>query len=130
MSADKRICSDRVHSRITLEADCGACKGLCCVLLPFDADQGFAFNKAAGTPCPNLTRHFRCSVHTTLVERGFPGCRSYDCHGAGQYVTALLNLDDRWHEAASTVQEAYEAFTTIKALHMRLKARRARRAAG
>jgi hypothetical protein len=100
------------------------------VLLPFDADQGFAFDKAAGTPCANLTRHFRCSIHATLVERDFSGCSRYDCHGAGQYVTALLSLNDRWHESAATVQEAYEAFTTIKALHVRLKARRTRLAAG
>src|SRR5690606_11641917 len=69
MSTDTLICSDRTQPEVArnfLEADCGACKALCCVLLPFDADQGFAFNKAAGTPCSNLTRHFRCSIHVRL----------------------------------------------------------------
>lgn len=134
MSPDSLICSDRrppaYPEGISLQADCRACKGLCCVLLPFDADQGFAFNKLAGEPCTNLTPHFRCTIHPTLIEQGFPGCSVYDCHGAGQYVSLLLNLGDAWYESDSTVREAYEAFSTIRALHVRLKARRAQLAAG
>src|SRR5690554_1357164 len=119
MSANRLICSDGTRPesvrRNFLEADCSACKGLCCVLLPFDADQGFAFNKEAGVPCCNLTPRFRCSIHAALAEHNFSGCSRYDCHGAGQYVTWLLNLNDTWHESEITVQEAYEAFATIKA---------------
>jgi hypothetical protein len=94
------------------------------VLLPFDADQGFAFDKAAGVPCCNLTPDFRCGIHADLVPRGFPGCSRYDCHGAGQHVTALLGLDARWYESATLVSEAYTLFASTRALHARLKARR------
>jgi hypothetical protein len=116
-------------ARDPLQADCGACRGLCCVLLPFDADQGFAFDKAAGAPCSHLTADFRCGIHADLVSRGFPGCSRYDCHGAGQYVTASLGLDARWYESAALVSEAYTLFAATRALHARLKARRESEAA-
>jgi hypothetical protein len=94
---------------------------LCCILPPFDADQGFAFDKDAGTPCRNLTAQSTCGIYRELAHSGFPGCKHYDCHGAGQYVTALLGLSAGWYESEALVAEAYGLFATAKALHQRMK---------
>lgn len=71
-----------------LKADCAACVGLCCVVPPFDAAQGFGFDKAAESPCPHLCADHRCGIHETLIPRGFEGCVAFDCLGAGQRLTA------------------------------------------
>ena len=118
------IASDRSTPRDPLIADCASCGGLCCILLPFDADQGFAFDKAAGVPCGHLTPHFHCGIYRDLAQSGFPGCKRYDCHGAGQYVTALLGLGPDWHESEALLAEAYSLFVTATALHRRVKLRR------
>lgn len=72
-----------------LKADCSACVALCCVIPPFDAVQGFGFDKPAETPCRHLCADHRCGIHDALVERGFAGCVAFDCLGAGQRLTAL-----------------------------------------
>ncbi|RZL35089.1 MAG: hypothetical protein EOP35_15530 [Rubrivivax sp.] len=71
-----------------LKADCSACAALCCVIPPFDALQGFGFDKAAQTPCHHLCADHRCGIHTELMDRGFAGCVAFDCLGAGQRLTA------------------------------------------
>jgi len=71
-----------------LRADCSACAGLCCVVPPFDAVQGFGFDKPAETPCRHLCADFRCGIHSTLEGQGFAGCVAFDCLGAGQQLTA------------------------------------------
>lgn len=118
MDRQTLICTDSTCQEIdegkAYAADCRRCKALCCILLPFDADQGFAFDKAAAIPCPNLAGNFACSIHSSLAEHGFPGCVRFDCHGAGQYVTELLDLDDRWYECEGTVKEAYALFLTTR----------------
>jgi hypothetical protein len=73
----------------SLKADCSACVGLCCVIPPFDALQGFGFDKPAETPCRHLCTDHRCGIHDQLIDRGFEGCVAFDCHGAGQRLTAL-----------------------------------------
>jgi hypothetical protein len=70
-----------------LRADCASCAGLCCVVLPFARSADFAIDKPAGTPCLHLRGDFRCGIHATLREAGFPGCAAYDCYGAGQRAT-------------------------------------------
>jgi len=72
-----------------LKADCSACVALCCVIPPFDAAQGFGFDKAAETPCRHLCADHRCGIHDALLPRGFEGCVAFDCLGAGQRLTAL-----------------------------------------
>lgn len=72
-----------------LKADCSACVALCCVIPPFDAEQGFGFDKAAETPCHHLCADHRCGIHDALIPRGFEGCVAFDCLGAGQRLTAL-----------------------------------------
>ena len=71
-----------------LKADCSACAALCCVIPPFDALQGFGFDKPAETPCQHLCADSRCGIHAELILRGFPGCVAFDCLGAGQRLTA------------------------------------------
>ena len=71
-----------------LKADCSSCAALCCVIPPFDAVQGFGFDKPAETPCHHLCVDFRCGIHTGLIDRGFAGCVAFDCLGAGQRLTA------------------------------------------
>jgi len=74
---------------IDLRADCARCQALCCVHLPFDRGADFPFAKAAGTPCRNLRPDHRCGIHERLAERGFRGCVTFDCFGAGQRASAL-----------------------------------------
>ncbi|HLT10710.1 MAG TPA: pentapeptide repeat-containing protein, partial [Micromonosporaceae bacterium] len=69
-----------------LRADCSRCAGLCCVVPGFSASSEFAIDKPAGSPCPNLGPDFRCRIHDMLRARGFAGCATYDCFGAGQRV--------------------------------------------
>ena len=72
-----------------LKADCSACVALCCVIPPYDAVQGFGFDKPAETPCRHLCADHRCGIHDALIPRGFGGCVAFDCLGAGQRLTAL-----------------------------------------
>lgn len=72
-----------------LKADCSACVALCCVIPPFDAEQGFGFDKPAETACHHLCADHRCGIHEALIPRGFEGCVAFDCLGAGQRLTAL-----------------------------------------
>lgn len=71
-----------------LKADCSACVALCCVIPPYDAVQGFGFDKPAETPCRHLCADHRCGIHDELVPLGFSGCVAFDCLGAGQRLTA------------------------------------------
>ena len=68
--------------RRRLRPDCQSCCGLCCVALYFAKADGFPADKAAGTPCRQLTDDFRCALHDELAARGLHGCAAYDCLGA------------------------------------------------
>ena len=73
-----------------LKRDCGHCHGLCCVLLYCSKSEGFPQDKPPGTPCIFLAADYRCSVHERLAEKGLSGCMAFDCLGAGQRLTRLL----------------------------------------
>ena len=88
---------------IDLRADCAHCQALCCVHLPFERGADFPFAKAAGRPCHNLRADHRCGIHDQLAERGFRGCVSFDCFGAGQ--------------RASTAPDPAAAFGRLRVLH-------------
>ena len=81
-----------------LTADCSACTGLCCVLLPYRRDAGFGADKPGQVPCPNLLADDRCGIHADLVEKGWSGCATFDCFGAGQQVTAVTYEGRSWRE--------------------------------
>jgi len=70
-------------------ADCSRCLALCCVGPAFAASADFAIDKPAGTPCPHLRADHACGIHAHLLDRGFPGCVTFDCFGAGQQVVEV-----------------------------------------
>jgi hypothetical protein len=99
-----------------LRADCARCCGLCCVVHPFDADQGFGFDKPAAEPCRHLQADHRCAIHTELTARGFPGCVSFDCYGAGQRVTQRF-AGHGWRDSPELAARMFSAYERQRALH-------------
>ena len=99
-----------------LQADCANCRALCCVGPAFDAEQGFAFDKPAHVPCPNLRTDFRCAVHDHLRPRGFPSCASFDCYGAGQRVTRLFG-GNSCQESPDVAHRMFNAYSRYRRLH-------------
>ncbi|HEX3588839.1 MAG TPA: pentapeptide repeat-containing protein [Pseudonocardiaceae bacterium] len=100
-----------------LRANCADCFGLCCVAPAFARSADFAITKPAGTPCPNLTDGFRCSIHSELRERGFPGCTTFDCFGAGQQVSRVTFEGKDWRTHPETANRMFAAFRTMRVLH-------------
>jgi uncharacterized protein YjbI with pentapeptide repeats len=100
-----------------LKADCERCFGLCCVVPAFAASADFAIDKPAGTPCPNLLDDFRCSIHSDLRERGFPGCTVFDCFGAGQQVAQATFRGVSWRDAPETAGQMFAVFGVVRQLH-------------
>ncbi len=72
----------------------------------------FAIDKPAGEPCPNLRDDFRCGIHATLRDRGFPGCTVYDCFGAGQQVVQVT-----FGGTVPARAELTAAFEVLRPLH-------------
>ncbi|GAA4622123.1 pentapeptide repeat-containing protein [Actinoallomurus vinaceus] len=103
--------------RADLRADCGRCQGLCCVALPFSASAGFAIDKEAGRPCPNLRGDFRCGIHTDLRAKGFSGCTVFDCFGAGQQVSQVTFAGRDWRETPGVAREMFAVFAVMRQLH-------------
>ena len=56
----------------------------------FDAGTDFAENKGVDAPCRHLGAGALCTIHAERAYRGYGGCISYRCHGAGQYVTRVM----------------------------------------
>ncbi|MGN0062619.1 MAG: pentapeptide repeat-containing protein [Nocardioides sp.] len=81
-----------------LHAECDQCFGLCCVLLPFSAADGFGTSKPGGTPCTNLDASDRCRIHDRLRESGWSGCVRFDCFGAGQQVSQVTYGGVSWRD--------------------------------
>ena len=101
-----------------LRADCESCFGLCCVALPFARSADFALDKDAGRPCPNLRTDHRCGIHTTLRERGFPGCTVYDCFGAGQRVSQVTFGGRDWRTGPQErSRRMFDVFPVVRQLH-------------
>ncbi|WNQ10847.1 pentapeptide repeat-containing protein [Paenibacillus aurantius] len=108
---------ERAAFRSRLQADCESCFGLCCAALPFAASSDFAIDKAAGQPCPNLQKDFRCGIHSSLRERGFRGCTVYDCFGAGQTVSQVTFGGTDWRQAPETAKTMFEVFPVMRQLY-------------
>jgi uncharacterized protein YjbI with pentapeptide repeats len=103
--------------RTELRADCDRCSGLCCVAPAFSASAEFAIDKSAGQPCPNLRPDSRCGIHAELRPRGFAGCATYDCFGAGQQVTQRSYDGQDWRSAPQLASEIFAVFTVTRGLH-------------
>jgi uncharacterized protein YjbI with pentapeptide repeats len=105
------------RDRLDLRPDCSRCFGLCCVAPPFSASADFAIDKEAGKACPHLRTDFRCDIHSTLRQRGFPGCTVYDCFGAGQKVAQVTFGGRDWRRAPDTAKQMFAAFMIMRQLH-------------
>ena len=103
--------------RLELRADCERCAALCCVATAFSASADFAIDKAAGQPCPNLRRDFRCSVHDRLRPSGFGGCAAFDCFGAGQKVVGGTFGGRDWRSEPGLAAPMFAVFAVMRQLH-------------
>jgi uncharacterized protein YjbI with pentapeptide repeats len=101
----------------SLQADCASCFGLCCVALPFTESADFAIDKEAGQPCQHLRADFRCGIHALLRDRGFPGCATFDCFGAGQQVSQVTFRGRDWRETPHTAAQMFAVFPIMRQLH-------------
>jgi hypothetical protein len=100
-----------------LRADCGACSGLCCVAPVLTRSADFALDKPAGVPCPHLADDFGCSIHDELRPRGFPGCTTFDCFGAGQQVTQHTYGGRTWRSDPDLAPQVFTVFWVVRGLH-------------
>lgn len=103
--------------RAVLSPVCEECCGLCCVAPAFLASADFAIDKAAGRPCPNLQPDFRCGIHSTLRDLGFPGCVAYDCLGAGQRVAQEVFAGADWQSNREIAPQMFAVFFVVRQLH-------------
>ncbi|WP_224766328.1 pentapeptide repeat-containing protein [Nocardioides campestrisoli] len=102
---------------LELAADCGRCAGLCCVLAPFRAADGFGVDKPSGTPCSHLDDANRCSIHDRLRTSGWPGCTVFDCFGAGQHVTQSTYAGTSWRDPGVDRSEMAAVLSVMRQLH-------------
>jgi uncharacterized protein YjbI with pentapeptide repeats len=103
--------------RTELHADCERCSGLCCVAPAFSASADFAIDKPAGQACPNLQPDARCGIHAELRPRGFSGCVTYDCFGAGQHVTQHSYDGQDWRNTPALATDIFAVFMVMRRLH-------------
>lgn len=91
-------------------ADCSQCCGLCCVVPPFLAVQGFGKDKRADTACAHLNCAGRCSIHTTRDLHGYIACQGFDCYGAGQWITQDLFAGATWADGPKIAGAMFAAY--------------------
>ena len=107
---------ERLSLPAKLRADCTSCHALCCVEPAFLAVQGFRFDKPSQVPCRMLRADDRCSIHSRLLDQGFPACVSYDCYGAGQRTVELFK-GASWRTSAGLAQRIFKVFRQLRSLH-------------
>lgn len=97
---------------------CEECCGLCCIALYFSKTEGFPENKDAGIPCKNLLTNYKCKIHPELSDSGLKGCSAYDCFGAGQQVTSLMQKKPEWNTIAPEEKSIiFNAFLKVMQIH-------------
>ena len=104
-------------ARAHLRADCARCAGLCCVAPAFARSADFAIDKPAGRPCPHLQTDFRCEIHASLREQGFPGCAVFDCFGAGQQVVQVTFGGADWRTTPELAAPMFAVLPVMRRLH-------------
>ena len=102
--------------QVDLKPNCQGCAALCCVMLPFDAGDAFAFDKAGAEPCRHLSGH-ACTIHARLAEAGFGGCIRFDCLGAGQRVVQQVFGGRSWRDDPTLMAPMEAAFRAMRRLH-------------
>ena len=91
-------------------ADCSKCCGLCCVVSEQMTVQGFAVDKPADTPCVHLDEHHRCAIYEHRTPLGYPACETFDCFGAGQWVSKQLFDGTDWRHSRELAVEMFAAY--------------------
>lgn len=84
---------------------------------PFDEPDAFAIAKDVDQVCENLTCGFQCKIHAQLNQRGFPGCVSYSCAGAGQRVTQVLFEGETWQDTPALRPDMTYALRVLRPIH-------------
>ena len=92
-------------------ADCSRCCGLCCVAPAQLAVQGFGVDKPAARPCAHLNEQNRCAIYAQRSKQGYPACESFDCYGAGQWVTETLSGGADWTASPDLAREMFAAYS-------------------
>ncbi|WP_079529659.1 pentapeptide repeat-containing protein [Halobacillus hunanensis] len=100
-----------------LKSDCENCFGLCCVALPYVKSADFPTKKDGGEPCQHLCANHLCSIHDQLREKGFRGCVSYECFGAGQHVSQNIYKGHEWRGEPERAKEMFAVFPIVQQLH-------------
>lgn len=72
--------------------------------------QGFPVDKPAETPCVYLGRLHHCSIHATRRSYGYIGCESFDCFGAGQWITQRLFGGAQWTDSPELAHRMFAAY--------------------
>ena len=88
--------------------------------LPFDKGDEFALDKPALHPCVHLAGH-ACQIHDRLDAAGFPGCRGYDCLGAGQRLMAEVFPGQDWRHDATLRRPMADGFGVLRRIHAGLE---------
>lgn len=96
------------------QSDCSQCASLCCVAFPFEDNEDFAVEKAAGEPCVHLGPKGQCCIHADKAEHGFGGCERYDCAGVGQAVTQGLFQGRTWQDEPELLPPMLAAFRGMR----------------
>lgn len=91
-------------------SDCDRCAALCCIAYASEKTPGFAAEKEAGEPCPNLDSCGECKIYSQRVELGFSGCLEYECFGAGQHVVQHRFGGKDWRDDPAILSPMLEAF--------------------
>jgi hypothetical protein len=87
------------------------------VAYPFDDPDYFAIAKDTDEACENLDGCFGCTIHAKLEDRGFSGCVSYSCAGAGQRVTQALFQGQTWRDKPEIRREMTHALRVLRPIH-------------
>lgn len=106
-----------VPSRTDLRGDCRRCVALCCTAFGFTRSADFAVDKEPGIPCSHLSPEFSCTIHDSLLGRGYRGCTVFDCFGAGQQVSEHLFPDRAAHSLPPVRRRMFAVFAAVKQLH-------------
>lgn len=93
-----------------LRSDCSNCCGLCCVAPAQLNTQAFGADKPADTPCRYLDEQHRCTIHEARPEHGYAGCETFECYGAGQWITQHLFSGASWAESEDLAAQMFNAY--------------------
>ncbi|MBN6885856.1 pentapeptide repeat protein [Cytobacillus horneckiae] len=100
-----------------LISDCEHCFALCCVALPYGKSADFPINKEGGEPYGNICNDNQCSIHNHLLKKGFKGCVSFECFGAGQHVSQQIYGGQDWRQNGGIAKQMFAVFPIIHQLN-------------